>query len=395
MNAPEGRGACAPRQAADGEQAPLRFALEACCPETGARAARMQLWRGEVRTPVFMPVGTCASVKAVLPRDVREIGAQIVLGNTYHLLLRPGPEIIARAGGLSRFMGWNGPMLTDSGGFQVWSLAERRVITDEGVRFKSHIDGAEVWLTPERSIEVQQALGADIMMAFDECPSATCSRAEAARAVERTVRWLERSVAAWTRREQALFGIQQGALDPGLRRACTERILAFDLPGYAVGGLAVGEERSAMFDALAACAPMLPARKPRYLMGVGKPEDLVDAIALGIDMFDCVLPTRNGRNSTVYTFDGRMNLRNRRWADDHAPIDASCDALCCRRFTRSYLRHLFMAREPLAGTIASIHNLRFYMRLTAAARAAILEGRFPAWRRAFFARYAVSGGARV
>jgi queuine tRNA-ribosyltransferase len=369
--------------------------LEATDPGSQARAGRLGLSRGEVTTPVFMPVGTCASVKGMLPRDVRDVGAQIVLGNTYHLLLRPGPDVVERAGGLPRFMGWDGPMLTDSGGFQVWSLADARKITEEGVRFKSHVDGASVMLTPERSIAVQEALGADIIMAFDECPSATCTRHEAERAVDRTVRWLERCVQAHARPGQALFGIQQGALDPELRRSCTERILEHDLPGYAVGGLAVGEERGATYEALAAAAPMLPAEKPRYLMGVGKPEDLVDAIHMGIDMFDCVLPTRNARNSTVYTFDGRMNMRNRRWVGDQRPIDEACDAYCCSRFSRNYLRHLFKAGEQVAGVIASIHNLRFYFRLTAQARQAILAGRYAAWRAAFHERYRAGAATKA
>jgi queuine tRNA-ribosyltransferase len=365
-----------------------------------ARAGTLDLPHGRVLTPIFMPVGTQGSVKGVLPRDLRDLGAQIVLGNTYHLMLRPGPEVIEKAGGLHAFMRWERPMLTDSGGFQAFSLATQEDeearggarIDDEGVRFRSHLDGREIMLTPERSIEVQEALGADIIMQLDECPGNPCPPGLAREAVERTVAWARRCIDAKTREDQSLFAIQQGALDPALRRECAERLAELDLPGYAVGGLAVGESREAMVEALAHAAPALPDAKPRYLMGVGKPLDLLDAIAAGIDMFDCVLPSRNARNTSVFAGAGpggggpprRLNLRNARFAQDFAPIEEGCDCMACAGgFTRAYLRHLFLAGEMLAATLATIHNLRYYLRLVGRAREAIVEGRYAAFHRAF------------
>ncbi|GIW70529.1 MAG: queuine tRNA-ribosyltransferase [Planctomycetota bacterium] len=367
----------------------LAFRIEARDPRTAARTGRLRLLRGEVRTPAFMPVGTAGAVKGVLPAQLRGLGAEIVLGNTYHLLLRPGPDVVRAAGGLPAFMGWHGPMLTDSGGFQVFSLAQVRRITEEGVRFRSHVDGREVMLSPERSIEVQHALGADIIMAFDECPPGQAGRAEVRRAVERTLAWAERCVRVHRRAgsEQALFGIQQGGTDPALRRQCTERLLELDLPGYAVGGLAVGEERAATFETLAVAAPLLPADRPRYLMGLGKPDDLVEAIGLGIDLFDCVVPTRNARNATAYTAAGRLNLRNARFRTDWGPLEEDCDCHACQSVSRAYLRHLLLVGEPLAGTLISIHNLRFYMRLCAAARAAIAQGCYAEWAGRFLERF--------
>jgi queuine tRNA-ribosyltransferase len=392
--------------------APLRFAVEAR--DGAARAGTLELPHGRVLTPIFMPVGTQASVKGVLPRDLRELGAAIVLGNTYHLMLRPGPEVVARAGGLHGFMRWDRPILTDSGGFQAFSLAAgegraaRRgeakggaaafvggiaALDDDGVAFRSHIDGSPVRLTPERSIEVQEALGADIIMPLDECPGNPCPREVARRAVERTIAWARRSLAAKRREDQALFGIQQGALFPDLRRECAARLAELDLPGYAVGGLAVGEEPQAMYDALAEAAPALPEAKPRYLMGVGTPPDLLEAIERGIDMFDCVMPTRNARNASVFTAEGRLNLRNARFREDLAPIEPGCDcATCAGGFARAYLRHLFVAEEMLAATLATIHNLRFYLRLVEGARAAIAGARFSAWKRGFLERYRAGAG---
>jgi queuine tRNA-ribosyltransferase len=360
--------------------AALSFQLQAT--DGPARAGMLRLPHGDVPTPIFMPVGTQATVKAVLPRDVADIGAKIILANTYHLLLRPGPDTVARAGGLHKFMGWDRPMLTDSGGFQVFSLAEISKIDDEGVRFTSHIDGSKVMLTPERSIEVQEALGADIIMAFDECPANPATPEAARRAVERTILWARRCVAAKKREDQSLFGIQQGGLDAALRRECTERLVEIGFPGYAVGGLAVGEEREAMRDCLSHAAPALPADRPRYLMGVGTPADILDAIGRGIDMFDCVMPTRNARNTSVFhKVEGRLNLRNARFKEDFTPVEEGCDCLCCTRFTRAYLRHLFNADEMLAATLATIHNLRFYLRLVEGAREAILAGRFAEYAR--------------
>jgi len=354
---------------------PLRF--EVTARDGAARAGMLSLPHGEVPTPIFMPVGTQGTVKGVLPRDVEAAGARIVLANTYHLMLRPGPDVVARAGGLHRFMGWDRPILTDSGGFQVFSLAAISEISDDGVRFKSHIDGSEVLLTPERSIAVQEALGADVIMAFDECPANPAPPDVARRAVERTVAWAGRCARARRRQDQALFGIHQGGLDAALRREYTERLLELDLPGYAVGGLAVGEERPAMLDALSAAAPALPDDRPRYLMGVGTPRDILEGIARGIDMFDCVMPTRNARNTSVFhKVEGRLNLRNARFKEDFRPIEDGCDCLACARFSRAYLRHLFQAEEMLAATLATIHNLRFYLRLVEGARRAIAAGTF-------------------
>ena len=380
---------------------PLAFSVDARDAATAARAGTLELPHGKVPTPIFMPVGTQATVKAVLPRDLRELGARIILGNTYHLMLRPGPEVVAAAGGLHGFMGWDRPILTDSGGFQVFSLAKISKVSDEGVLFKSHIDGAEVLLTPERSIAVQQALGADVIMQLDECPGNPCPREVARAAVERTVAWARRCVDAHraapaAAARQALFAIQQGGLYADLRRECAERLAELDLPGYAVGGLAVGEERPAMLDTLAAAAPALPDAKPRYLMGVGTPPDILDAIARGIDMFDCVMPTRNARNTSVFTADGRLNLRNARFKQDYGPLEAGCDCHACSGgFTRAYLRHLFVAEEMLAATLATIHNLRFYLRLVEGARAAILAGTFAAYRADFLARYSNGADAPV
>ncbi len=385
------------------------FSIEGRDAATRARAGTLVLPHGEVRTPAFMPVATQATVKGVLPRDLVEVGAQIVLANTYHLLVRPGPDVIAAAGGLHAFMRWERPILTDSGGFQAFSLARAEAegeaaaeghrpggarLTDDAVIFRSHVDGSEIVLTPERAIAVQEALGADIIMQLDECPANPCTREAARAAVERTVAWAQRSVAAKRRPDQALFGIQQGGLYADLRRECAERLAALDLPGYAVGGLAVGEGREEMLAALAEAAPALPDEKPRYLMGVGTPPDLLDAIACGIDLFDCVLPTRNARNTSVFTAEGRLNLRNARFREDLGPIEPGCDCPACRGgFARAYLRHLFVAGEMLAATLATLHNLRFYLRLLERARAAILSGTFARFRAEFLARYRLSGGA--
>jgi queuine tRNA-ribosyltransferase len=379
----------------------LTFTIDATDSATRARAGTLVLPHGIVRTPVFMPVGTQATVKGVLPRDLAEAGAKIILANTYHLLLRPGPDLVAASGGLHNFMRWDGPILTDSGGFQAFSLAraeagERRAaggpggarISEEGVIFRSHLDGAEIRLTPERALEIQEALGADIVMQLDECPKNPCSREVARAAVERTVAWAKRSRAAKRREDQALFGIEQGSLFSDLRRECAERLAELDLPGYAIGGLAVGEAREEMLATLAGAAAALPAEKPRYLMGVGTPLDILDAMACGVDMFDCVMPTRNARNSSVFTDSGRLNLRNACYRNDFRTIEAGCDCHACReRFSRAYLRHLFLAKEMLAATLATIHNLRFYIRLAERARAAIAAGRFASFRAEFAASY--------
>ncbi len=370
---------------------PIRFHVVAT--DGAGRAGLLETPHGRVETPAFMPVGTAGTVKGVTPAQLRELGAEIVLANTYHLALRPGPAVIAAAGGLHRFMAWDGPILTDSGGFQVFSLAASRRVDDEGVLFRSHVDGREVLLTPESATEIQEQLGADIIMAFDECPGNPCSPDDARRAVERTVAWAGRCLRAKRRDDQALFGIQQGALDSALRLECTERLLALDLPGYAVGGLAVGEPRDAMVATLAVAARALPPAQPRYLMGVGPPADLLDAIALGCDLFDCVIPTRNARNTCALTHAGRMNLRNNKYREDFRPLEDGCDCYACRSFSRAYLRHLFQAGEMLAGTLTTIHNLRFYHRFLAEARAAIRAGRFAELRRTTISRLRAGGEA--
>lgn len=324
-----------------------------------------------------MPVGTQGTVKGLLPRDVRACGAEIVLGNTYHLMLRPGESTVARLGGLQRFSGWNGPMLTDSGGFQVFSLADISRIDDDGVTFRSHIDGSVVQLTPERSISVQNALGADIIMMFDECPDPHRPIEYQQQAVKRTLDWATRCVRAHARTdEQALFGIVQGGVDAELRRYCARELVSMDLPGYAIGGLAVGEGFEAMMGVLDVVTPLLPADRPRYLMGVGFPRDLISAVARGVDMFDCVMPTRNGRNAYAFHRDGPLRLRNARFAEDAAPIDADCDCPACRSFSRGALRHFFFAGEMLGPILVSLHNIRFYQRLMADIRNAISAGRF-------------------
>ena len=342
---------------------------------TKARRGRLTTPRGVVETPVFMPVGTAATVKAVKPDDVRETGAKIILANTYHLFLRPGHEVVEKAGGLHRFMGWDGPILTDSGGFQVFSLASLGKITEEGVEFASHIDGARHLLTPEKSMEIQIALGSDIMMAFDECVPYPVERGYVEKSVERTTAWLKRcNKAQKDMAKQSLFGIMQGGMFGDLRRRSAEQITGLELPGYAIGGLSVGEPKELMYEVLDGCAELLPADKPRYLMGVGSPDALLEGASLGVDMFDCVLPTREARHGRAMTHGGSVNLRNAKYAEDFSPLDAECGCYCCRNFTKSYLRHLVMSKEILAATLISIHNLTFLADLMAGARAAIEAG---------------------
>ncbi|MEO1237041.1 MAG: tRNA guanosine(34) transglycosylase Tgt [Planctomycetota bacterium] len=361
-----------------------------------ARLGRVTTPHGAFDTPAFMPVGTQGTVKGLLPGAVAQTGAQIVLANTYHLMLRPGSELVAKMGGLQHWTGWRGPMLTDSGGFQVFSLAKMNRITDDGVTFQSHLDGATIGLTPEHSMRVQEQLGADIIMAFDDCPPAPGSfagddgepdvaayRDRLDVANDRTLRWLDRCVAAhrgsgrWD--EQALFGIVQGGTDLELRSWCAERVMQHDLPGYAVGGVAVGESSEAIRRVVEHTAPLLPGDRPRYLMGVGYERDLVAAVRAGVDMFDCVLPTRNGRNAVAFTPTGPVRLKNARFAEDPGPIDADCDCVACRGdsggggFSRSYLRHLFQAGETLGGVLVSLHNLRHFQRLLLDIRGAIRD----------------------
>ena len=329
--------------------------------EGAARRGKLLLPPGEVDTPQFIPVGTVASVKAIAPDDLRRVGAQIILGNTYHLLLRPGPEVVAQMGGLHRFMSWEGNLLTDSGGFQVYSLAEQRKISEEGAVFRSHLDGSRQELTPERATEIQLQLGSDILMALDECPPSQSPRAYHEEALGRTTRWAIRCKQAWLRedpeREHALFGIVQGGLHEDLRVRHAREIAELDLPGYALGGFSVGEAPEAMWEGVGRAAPLLPAQKPRYLMGVGTPEDLVRCVLAGIDLFDCVLPTRVARNGLLFTHRGRLQIKAARYARDPGPADPECGCYTCRTFSRAYLRHLFAARELLAFRLNSIHNL--------------------------------------
>jgi queuine tRNA-ribosyltransferase len=352
-----------------------------------ARCGRMHTPHGTVETPVFMPVGTQAAVKGLTPQHVADAGAQIILGNTYHLALRPGDAVVAGLGGLHRFMGWNGPILTDSGGFQVYSLAPMRKITDHAAVFRSHIDGTLLELTPERAVAIQENLGADIAMCLDECPPFGTPPDYLAVAVRRTLLWAERCRDAHQRPDQALFAIVQGGFDLELRARCAEELRALDFPGYALGGFSVGETAEQMAAALAPTAALLPYDKPRYLMGVGRPEDLLAAVAAGIDLFDCVLPTRNGRNASAFTSDGQIRLRNERHRRDPAPVESGCVCYTCANFSRAYLHHLFLAKEMLGPTLLSLHNVAFYCRLMADIREAIALGRLAALREARLARW--------
>lgn len=362
------------------------FSFELLKKQGAARAGVFTTPHGDIQTPVFAPVGTQATVKAVTPDQLQETGASLVLANTYHLYLRPGADLIAEHGGLHNFMKWSGPMLTDSGGFQVFSLSASRKVDDDGATFKSHIDGSMHRLTPELSIGIQEKLGADIIMAFDEC-AVPDNLEYNQRSMVRTHAWLERCVAAKTREDQALFGIVQGGIFPDLRRESARFVSSFDLPGVAIGGLSVGETKEQMHDILEVVDPLLPQDKPRYLMGVGSPEDLINGIMRGVDIFDCVLPTRLGRHQAAFTRDGRINLLNSVNAHSFAPIDESCQCYTCRNFTRAYLRHLIIAKEILAATLISIHNIQFLVTLMNHARQSILDGAFDTFAAAFLERY--------
>ena len=365
----------------------FEYKLIAQCPETGARAGEFTTPHGVIKTPVFMPVGTQATVKAMTPPELEGMGAQIILGNTYHLHMRPGEDIVAEAGGLHRFMGWHHPILTDSGGFQVFSLANINKIKEDGVEFRSHIDGSKHFMSPEDSIEIQQKLGSDIAMAFDECVSLPTTPEYSREAMERTLRWAKRCREYHSRPGQALFGIVQGALYESQRIECIERLEEIGFPGYGIGSLSVGESHAEMYRILDALSPHMPQDKPRYLMGVGFPTNLVEGIARGIDMFDCVLPTRNGRNGQLLTSFGKMNIKNLAFARDFTAPDPQCDCYVCRSFTRAYLRHLYTAGEILAARLCSWHNLHFLVNLVRDARQAIIEGRFPAFRRGFMENF--------
>jgi queuine tRNA-ribosyltransferase len=349
----------------------VTFQALALDPATGARAGRLETPHGAVETPVFMPVGTQATVKGLTPDQLRDAGATMLLANTYHLALRPGEAVVNALGGLHAFMGWDGPILTDSGGFQVFSMADRSKLTESGVVFRSHLDGSRVDLTPERAVQIQEDLGADVAMCLDHCPALPAEKSKIADAVGRTIRWARRCKDAHKRPDQALFGITQGGSHEDLRSECAEALVALDFDGYAVGGVSVGESREEVRRALAASTAALPADRPRYLMGVGRPQDVVDAVAAGIDMFDCVLPTRNGRNATCLSDRGPVRLRNAAHRLDPRPIEEGCDCLACRRFSRAYLRHLFLAGEMLGPILASIHNVRHLQRLTQRIREAI------------------------
>lgn len=345
-----------------------------------ARAATLTTAHGDIQTPVFMPVGTRATVKAMLPEELVDLGAQVVLGNTYHLHLRPGEKIIANLGGLHQFMNWSKPILTDSGGFQVFSLSQLRKMSEEGVEFRSHIDGAKHFISPEKSMEIQMDLGADIIMAFDECLSYPSTPEKIKESMDLTYRWLLRSKAAMTRKESLLFGIVQGGLDYETRMQSLEQITSVDLPGYAMGGFSVGEPIEIMHRLVDQVAHHLPENKPRYLMGVGTPLDLILAVDAGVDMFDCVMPTRVARNGTLFTWSGRVSIKRQEYREDPSPLDPECDCYTCKNYSKAYLRHLFLVGEITSSRLNTIHNLHFYMTLMSRAREAIIEGRWTEFR---------------
>jgi queuine tRNA-ribosyltransferase len=367
-------------------QPPGHFVIDG---EAGpARACTLQTARGPIQTPVFMPVGTKATVKSMLPAELEAMGAQIILGNTYHLHLRPGEEIIAELGGLHRFMGWKKPILTDSGGFQVFSLSDLNKVSEDGVEFRSHIDGAKLFLSPESSMSIQMKLGSDIIMAFDECLAHPSPREKILQSMDLTHRWLKRSKAAMTRSESLLFGIVQGGLEVDLRMKSLEQVTSVDLPGYALGGYSVGEPIHIMHEQVKVIGPQMPKDKPRYLMGVGTPLDLVLAVDAGIDMFDCVMPTRVARNGTLFTWSGRVSIKRNEYRNDPGPLDPECDCYTCKNFSRAYLRHLFMAGELLSARLNTIHNLHFYLTLMSRMRRAILSGEWESFRQFCLARFA-------
>lgn len=362
------------------------FELLAQDGQSAARRGRLYTPHGSVETPAFMPVGTRGAVKGLLPDQIRQTGSQIILANTYHMLLRPGPEIVAALGDLHGLMGWNSPILTDSGGYQVFSLSSLNRVGDDGVEFASHIDGAKIYLDAATATRVQNQLGADVIMCFDECAPWPCLPERLERAVERTVRWARQCKQAHSNPRQMLFGIVQGGTDVSLRRRCAEALIPMDFDGYAIGGLSVGEGHTLMAATVRQTAPMLPENKPRYLMGVGLPIDIVQAVRAGVDMFDCVLPTRNGRNAYVFTENGPLRLRNQAYAQDTAPIEPGCDCAACRHFSRGAIRHFFNVGEMLGPILASLHNIRYYQRLMAQIRRQIELKQFEAWAQDFLAR---------
>ena len=365
---------------------PFEFELLHVDKYTGARRGRLHTPHGVIETPIFMPVGTQATVKTFTPDELKMCSAQIILSNTYHLHLRPGEDLVAEAGGLHKFMNWDRPILTDSGGFQVFSLSELRKLTEDGVEFRSHLDGSRHYFSPEVSVGVQEKLGSDIMMQFDECSPYPCDYDRARKAMHRTLRWLDRCMKAKTRQDQALFGIVQGAFYKDLRIECAKEMAKLDLPGFGIGGLSVGEPKEVMYDMLEAIAPYMPEHKPRYLMGVGSPDCLVEGVLRGVDMFDCVLATRVARNGTAFSQGGRLVIRNAAYAHDFGPMEEGCDCYACKNFSRAYIRHLFKAEEILALRLISIHNVRFLLRQMEQIRAAIEQDCMREYAEEFFAK---------
>ena len=366
----------------------VTYELIKTCKQSGARLGVLHTPHGDIETPIFMPVGTQATVKSMTPEELKEIGSQIILSNTYHLYLRPGHELVKKAGGLHEFMHWDKPILTDSGGFQVFSLGPLRKISEEGVEFRSHLDGSKHFLTPEKAMEIQNALGSDIMMAFDECAPYPASREYVKNSLERTTRWLERCKEAHKNPEkQALFGIIQGGMYKDLREQSAKEITAIDLPGYAIGGLSVCEPKPIMYDILEHTTPFMPVDKPRYLMGVGSPDDLIEGVIRGVDMFDCVLPTRIARNGTAMTSQGKVVVRNATYAEDFTPLDPECDCYTCRNYTKAYIRHLIKTNEMLGARLITTHNLHFLLKLMENIRQAIREDRLLDFREEFFTKY--------
>lgn len=368
----------------------MSYTVDATDPNCGARAGTLTLPHGVVKTPIFMPVGTQATVKTLSNDDLESIHAQIILGNAYHLFLRPGMDTMEQAGGLHRFMNWDKPILTDSGGFQVFSLSDLNKVTKEGVEFRSHLDGSKHMMTPERATDVQISIGSDIMMCFDECTSHPATHKQAGASLRMTLEWAKRCKQRWIEREvetQALFGIVQGNVFEDLRLESVAGTIDIDFPGYAIGGVSVGESKEEMLQVVEWCAPKLPEEKPRYLMGVGPPEDLLGAIERGVDMFDCVMPTRNARNGSLFTSQGKLNIRNARYKDDFGPLDPACDCPVCTRYTRAYLSHLQRCGEVLGIRLNTLHNLYFMIDLATNCRQAILDGNFLEFKRAFLAAY--------
>lgn len=354
---------------------------------TAARTGKISTPHGEIETPIFMPVGTQATVKAMTPEELKEMGSQIILSNTYHLYLRPGSKLIAEAGGLHKFMHWDGPILTDSGGFQVFSLSDLNDITEKGVHFQSHIDGSKHFISPEISMEIQMDLGSDIVMAFDECPPYPAEYDYVARSLEMTLRWAERSKKAMTNEKQALFGIIQGGIYEDLRKASVEAMVHIGFPGYALGGLSVGEKNEQMYEVLDFTVPLMPDDKPRYLMGVGTPEDLIEGVMRGIDMFDCVMPTRIARHGAVFTSEGRITVRNAAYKKDFTPLDHNCDCYVCQNYTRGYIRHLIKRNEILGVRLTTYHNLYFLLDLMKKVRKSIMNDEFLDFRKKFYNKY--------